>query len=190
MPATGEFVSSLGLLRSHGWPLPPHASWRVFPGERRQLRALRRWLAGLLPECPAREDVECVATELGSNAILHTASGQGGCFAAGIVRIAAVVRVAVADGGAPCGPRLISDPFAEHGRGLLVVRGLSAKMGVCGGLRGRLLWADVPWAEPETAKPCLLAAGRHHADGSGPGDVAPQHMRPPVRQGATARLTA
>jgi len=41
----------------------------VFPGEERQLAVLRRWLATLLPACPARDDVILVATELASNAI-------------------------------------------------------------------------------------------------------------------------
>jgi hypothetical protein len=34
---------------------------------------LRRWLESVLPDRPARDDVACVATELGSNAIRHTA---------------------------------------------------------------------------------------------------------------------
>ena len=29
---------------------------RAFPGEERQLSLLRRWIASLLPECPARDD--------------------------------------------------------------------------------------------------------------------------------------
>src|SRR6266699_500533 len=41
----------------------------LFPGEVCQLRAVRRWLESLLPVCPPRDDVMCVATELGTNAI-------------------------------------------------------------------------------------------------------------------------
>ena len=53
--------------------------WRqVVRGEERQFAVLRQWLASLLPECPARDDVACVVTELGANAIRHTASGRGG----------------------------------------------------------------------------------------------------------------
>src|SRR5690348_17204103 len=63
-------------------PVPVDARrWRqMFSGEERQLGLMRRWLAACLPECPARDDVVSVATELGSNAILHTASGRGGWF--------------------------------------------------------------------------------------------------------------
>jgi hypothetical protein len=125
------------------------ARWRrVFPGDERQLGVLRRWLASVLPECPARDGIISVATELGSNALLHTASGHGGLFAVEITWSGSVVRVAVADGGSPAEPHVIDDPAAEHGRGLLLVRGLSARTGVTSDHRGRLVWADVAWDGP------------------------------------------
>lgn len=107
--------------------------------------ALRRWLESVLPDCPERYDVACVATELGTNAVRHTTSGQGGVFVVEISCYSRVVRVAVTDGGAPGEPRMIDDPAGEHGRGLQVVRGLSVRTGVCGDKQGRLVWADVPW---------------------------------------------
>ncbi len=120
--------------------------WRqVFKGEESQLGVLRRWLATLLPECPARDDVISVATELGSNALRHTASGRGGRFGVEITWDRSAVRVAVADAGGPAEPRVIEDPAAEDGRGLLLVRGLSVRTGVVGDHRGRLIWADIPW---------------------------------------------
>jgi hypothetical protein len=127
---------------------------RVFPGEGSQLGVLRRWLESLLPEGPARDDATFVANELGSNAIVHTASGRGGWFAVEITWHQAVVRVAVADCGAPGGPRMIDDPAGEHGRGLLVVRSLSVRTGVCGDHRGRLVWADVPWGDSGLSPGC------------------------------------
>jgi serine/threonine-protein kinase RsbW len=139
---------------------------RVFPGEERELRLMRRWLATLLPVCPARGDVAAVATELASNAIRHTASGRSGWFSVEITWHRPAVRVAVTDCGARGGPRVIDDPAGEHGRGLLVVRGLSARSGVCGDERGRMVWADVLWgddagaAEPGTPQDCYEAAIR------------------------------
>lgn len=128
---------------------PPELRWRRwFPGEERQLGVLREWLASLLPECPARDDVTSVASELGANAIRHTASGRGGWFGAEVTWYGLVVRVAVADAGAPTGPRVIDDPAAEHGRGLLIVRGLAVRTGTCGDQRGRLVWAEIPWTGP------------------------------------------
>jgi anti-sigma regulatory factor (Ser/Thr protein kinase) len=132
--------------------LVPGLRWRlVLPGEERQLRTVRRWLAALLPECPARDDVTTVATELATNSIKFTASGRGGWFAVEIAWLEPVVRVTVADGGGPTEPRVIDDPAGEHGRGLLLVRGLSLRTGVHGDARGRLVWADVRWNGPGQA---------------------------------------
>jgi anti-sigma regulatory factor (Ser/Thr protein kinase) len=140
--------------RSLPSPLAPNWRWRrVFPGHRQELSELRRWLRSLLPECPARDDVLSVANELASNAIQHTASGRDGWFAVEVTWPGQVVRVAVADEGAPDGPRIAGTPTDEHGRGLVVVAGLSAQTGVCGGLRGRLVWAEVPWEDAGAPAP-------------------------------------
>jgi Histidine kinase-like ATPase domain len=117
----------------------------VFRGEVRELSALRRWLVSLLPDCPARDDVLSVATELGSNAIEHTASGHGGWFAVEVTWHPSVVQVAVADAGGSADPQVIDDPAAERGRGLLLVRGLSVRTGFTGDQRGRLVWAHIAW---------------------------------------------
>jgi anti-sigma regulatory factor (Ser/Thr protein kinase) len=140
----------------HPPELLPGLRWRrLFPGEERQLAVLRRWLESLLPPCPARDDVLMVASELSANAIKFTVSGRGGWFAVEVAWWGSVVRVAVADSGGPSQPQVIDDPAREHGRGLLLVRGLSVRMGVCGDQRGRLSWADVAWEDvsTETATP-------------------------------------
>jgi hypothetical protein len=125
----------------------PHLKWRrEFPGDGRQLGELRRWLAGLLPGCAARDDVLTVSVELATNAIKFSSSGQGGRFAVEIIWFGRTVRVAVADGGGPAAPHLIDDPMGDHGRGLVMVRALSSRIGVCGDQRGRLVWAEVAWA--------------------------------------------
>jgi anti-sigma regulatory factor (Ser/Thr protein kinase) len=158
MPTSSEADGQRGSWSSLPPPLAQHWRWRrEFPGHQRELSEVRRWLRSLLPECPARDDVIGVASELASNAIQHTASGRGGWFAVELTWPGPAVRVAVADGGAPDGPRTIDDPDSEHGRGLLVVTGLSARTGVCGDSRGRLVWADVPWADAGAPVP---GAGR------------------------------
>jgi anti-sigma regulatory factor (Ser/Thr protein kinase) len=132
--------------------------WRkVFPGEEQQISALRRWLTGLLPECPARDDVVTVAVELATNAVKFTASGQGGSLGVEIAWSGSIVRVGVADDGAPDGPHLIEDPLSEHGRGLMIVRALSLRAGVDGDHRGRLAWADIAWTAGEPIPPQPVA---------------------------------
>jgi hypothetical protein len=135
----------------------------------------------------------CVATELGSNALRHTASGCGGRFAVEIVWDAVTVHVAVYDGGAPSGPRLVNDPGQEDGRGLLLVRGLTRAYGVCGDERGRLVWADVPWAEPEAAALSCPVAGigaAGHMLGGSPTEVAGWLGRPILPGGLAGRDAA
>lgn len=153
--------------------LVPGMRWRrVFPGEERQLRILRRWLASLLGESSARDDLATVATELASNTIRHTASGRGGWFAVEIAWHDPVMRVTVADSGASTEPQVIEDPTAEHGRGLLLVRGLSLRTGVCGDQRGRLVWADVRW---DGAVPAVAAAGDPYEAAIRDGEAALAH---------------
>jgi hypothetical protein len=124
--------------------LPAPLRWRrVFPGREAEVRELRHWLGGLLPETRYRDDVITVAVELATNATKWTASRRGGCFTAEITWNGRVVRVAVADGGAPTEPHLVDDPMSDHGRGLLMVRALSARVGVCGDQRGRRVWAEI-----------------------------------------------
>jgi anti-sigma regulatory factor (Ser/Thr protein kinase) len=135
-------------------PLAPGSGRRqVFAGQERELGELRQWLAGLLPDCPARDDVVSVATELGTNAVRHTATGRGGWFTVQIHWHRAKVRVAVGDDGAPSGPRVIDDPLGERGRGLLMVRALATHVGVSGDRYGRLVWADIPWPDQPRAEP-------------------------------------
>ena len=119
----------------------PAPRWRrVFPGRDDQVREVRRWLAGLLPGAPERDDMVVVAVELVTNAIRHTASGRGGLVMVEVTWRGPVLRVAVADDGAAEGPRLAAGPggLGEGGRGLHLVRALTDSTGVCGDHRGRL----------------------------------------------------
>jgi len=139
----------------------PGLSWqRIFPGEAQQVAALRRWITSLLPDCPARGDLVLVASELASNAIRHTASGQGGTFAVEVTWGGGAVLVAVDDAGAPGEPRVVDDPAAEGGRGLLVVRELSARMSVSGTGTGRQVRAEIPWHDPAEAATGRAYLGR------------------------------
>jgi hypothetical protein len=141
---------------------------------------LRRWLASLLPDCPARDDLLTVASEYGANAVVHTASGRGGWFAVEITWYGPVVRVAVADGGAPAGPRIIDDPMGERGRGLVVARALAVRTGAYGDHRGRLVWADIPWAGPGAAAPGPAQDPYEDAISDGQADLAGRFVGVPA----------
>ncbi len=127
-------------------PRQTELRWRrVFPGDERAIGALRHWLASLLPECAARDDVVAVSVELATNAVKFASSAHGGWFAVEITWHGQTVRVAVADGGGPTVPHVVDDPMGDHGRGLVMVRALARRTGVSGDERGRLVWAEVPW---------------------------------------------
>jgi serine/threonine-protein kinase RsbW len=119
---------------------------RNFPGEARQVSVMRQWLRSVLPECPAQDDVLFVASELATNAVQHTRTGQDGWFGVEVVlHDRETILVAVADGGGPGTPAIADEAHREHGRGLRVVRALSACDGYCGGEEGRRVWAEIPW---------------------------------------------
>jgi serine/threonine-protein kinase RsbW len=166
MPATSRMPDAGRSVPGTGVPAPGQSWRRVFPGDERQLRELRLWLAGVLPDAPERDDVVSVASELSANAIKHTASGHGGAFAVEVVwqRQPGTVWLAVADGGAPQEPHEVDDPMGEHGRGLILVHGLSARTGTAGDEHSRVVWAEIPW---EAAQEAPAAAAARAQAGSG-----------------------
>jgi serine/threonine-protein kinase RsbW len=144
---------------------------RDFRGQESELRQLRRWLTALLPGCPARDDLISVAVELGTNAIQHTSSGQGGWFTVEVTWRGAVARIDVTDDGAPCGPQITDDPMSDCGRGLIIVRALSESCGVRGGPSGRTVWAELAWAPqpvPEPATPPAALPNGHPSQNGHP----------------------
>jgi hypothetical protein len=46
---------------------------------------------------------------------------------------------------------VIDDPDGERGRGLLLVQALSVRTGFVGDQRGRLVWAQIAWTDPNGA---------------------------------------
>ena len=90
-----------------------------------------------------------VAVELATNAVRHTASGSGGRFVVEVTQWMRMTRVAVYDAGSLKSPRVTENLLSEDGRGLLMVNAPSARMGVGGNARGRVVWADIPWTESE-----------------------------------------
>jgi hypothetical protein len=53
-------------------------------------------------------------------------------------------------------PDLANPALPEHGRGLRLVAALAARAGVVGDHRGRLVWADVRWADDTPDQPGVL----------------------------------
>lgn len=123
---------------------------RTFPGDPRQVRQARAFVASALATCPARETLLTCVSELAANAIEHTASGRGGTFTVEVRQPRdGVALVAVADDGAATTPVVTAaDGLAEGGRGLALVAACSSRWGFRDGARGRTVWAEVTWPVP------------------------------------------
>lgn len=91
--------------------------------------------------------VELVVSELCTNAVEHTASGdEGGHFVLELETHPEHVRVSVVDLGAPTPPAISDEPAsadAVSGRGLLIVAAVSKAWGTESVRVGRRVWADV-----------------------------------------------
>lgn len=86
--------------------------------------------AALGRDHPLYDDVVLLTSELATNAILHTRSGDGGSFTVSVFSSDTVVRVYVADGGSdgpPCVCR--TGTRATTGRGLPLIEALSHRWG-------------------------------------------------------------
>jgi serine/threonine-protein kinase RsbW len=125
-------------------PAAPPATGRVFPGGTGQVREARRFLAGVLDGCPAGDDALLCASELATNAVLHSRSGRpGGRFSVCAALRAGSVRVAVADEGGPWGQERDGD--GQSGRGLLIVGELASRWGREDGAGRRTMWFEMDW---------------------------------------------
>ena len=122
----------------------PPVTARVFAGDAGQVRAARRFLAGLLDGCPATGDALLCVSELATNAVLHSRSGgPGGRFTVRATRQAGSVRVEVVDEGGPWGHERDGD--GQSGRGLLIVGELASRWGREDGAGRRTMWFELDW---------------------------------------------
>ena len=124
---------------------------RHFRGGSDQVVEVRHWLEDLLPDCPARADVVLLASELCTNAIVHSRSGEaGGQFSVDIDWAPTLIRVVIGDQGSAKAPAIAARtgdaaPLDESGRGLLLVDDLADDWGTVSYPNRRWVWADVQW---------------------------------------------
>jgi anti-sigma regulatory factor (Ser/Thr protein kinase) len=117
---------------------------RVFPGSPDQVHHARDFVARALAGFPAVDDAVLLASEVVTNAVVHTASGDGGAFAVMVCRDGNRARIAVRDGGADKVP--VTRPVnrgGESGLGLGLVDVLADRWGHDGDARGRVVWFEV-----------------------------------------------
>ncbi|MFI6335903.1 ATP-binding protein [Streptomyces sp. NPDC050535] len=101
------------------------------PGFPEEVSRARRWTRDILRGSPLAEDAEVIVSELSTNAILHTASGQeSGSFHLALAVSAQVVALSVTDGGGNGNAPKVEhqDEDAEHGRGLGMVSAIAHRV--------------------------------------------------------------
>jgi anti-sigma regulatory factor (Ser/Thr protein kinase) len=132
--------------RATGTAAAPVITWaRTFPAVPAQVREARRFLAGLLDGGPAAGDALICLSELASNAVAHSRSGQpGGTFTVRVRRAAQRLRVEVCDQGGPWHSPGHPSTDEPSGRGLLIVAQLASRWGCEGHSHtGWTVWFEV-----------------------------------------------
>jgi anti-sigma regulatory factor (Ser/Thr protein kinase) len=99
-----------------------------------------------MQDCPRADDVILCASELATNAALHSRSRlPGGIFTVrATVRPRVHARVEVEDNGGPWNQAMI-DPTRHHG--LDIVRAVADEWGIDGDHTPRTIWARFDWPD-------------------------------------------
>ena len=126
---------------------PPAITFeRTYPGTADQPARVRADLAEIVRDCPIADELVLLASELATNAILHSRSGhRGGMF---IVHAALYAGdyawVEVVDQGGAWAAGAHDD---EHGRGLSIVASLAGdgNWGIEGNQSSRIAWFRLDW---------------------------------------------
>ena len=138
-----------------------HIWTHILPGHLDSVRIVRRWIEAILDHTPVdacgTDRAIYAASELTTNALVHTASGQpGGTVGLQLLLGTSRLRVEVTDEGGPGQPIIRTpSPEAEHGRGLWLVKLQCEHLSCHGDKHGHTVCADLQWRQP---KPGEVAA--------------------------------
>jgi anti-sigma regulatory factor (Ser/Thr protein kinase) len=127
---------------------------REFRGHADQVAAARRFVASAIHAGgPARDVSRLLVSEAATNALLHSASGDGGSFSVEYRISEDLLRVEVHDDGGPTGPqRRVHHLESMTGRGLELFDALSDRWGVDGGPAGRTIWFELDLASADARR--------------------------------------
>jgi anti-sigma regulatory factor (Ser/Thr protein kinase) len=124
---------------------------RTFRGEQEQVASARAFVKRIVGRCPVLDEVVLLTSELCTNTLLHTASGQGGSFEVTVHCAHDSVRVEVRDDGSKTVPAVRDlDEFSEDGRGLTLVDLIATRWGQSGDEFGRSVFFELCWGYPQT----------------------------------------
>jgi serine/threonine-protein kinase RsbW len=125
---------------------------RTFRGEQGQVASARDFVKRAVDGCPMLDEAVLLSSELCTNALLHTASGQGGSFDVTVFRGHDSLRVEVRDDGSENVPAIRGlDKFSEQGRGLALVDLIATRWGQNGDELGRSVFFELRWGHRQRA---------------------------------------
>ena len=147
---------------------------RSFAGQMSQAAAARRFVAGLLNGSPLADDAVTVTSELVTNALLHSRSGQpGGHLTVRVDHALDSVVIAVTDQGSCVEParlpqqRPVDGAWHERGRGLLIVCNVALRWEILSDERSTTVRAElaIGQAPPaSTGSEVVASSGRSAED--------------------------
>jgi serine/threonine-protein kinase RsbW len=117
-----------------------------FTGHPEQVARARHFVAAALAGCSAAADAELLTSELATNAVQHSATGDGGTFIVAISHAPGRVRVTVTDGGSATFPAVAAadGELVTSGRGLLLVDCMADYAGEASGPEpGGTVWFEL-----------------------------------------------
>jgi anti-sigma regulatory factor (Ser/Thr protein kinase) len=120
---------------------------RVMPGRPESASAARELARQVLGDAnPATETAMLLVSELVTNSVMHSKSGEpGGSVTVALCEGPASILIQVCDNGGSSEPRVSAMPGndAEHGYGLLLVDALADRWGTISSPEGRVTWCRV-----------------------------------------------
>ncbi len=123
---------------------------RRFPGRSDQVACARAFVRQVLGDCPALDEAVLLTSELCTNAVQHSESGNGGRFEVTVYRRPGSLRIEVRDEGSASTPvRMSADSCSGNGRGLEIVACLAHRWGQRGDEYGRCVYFELLWTNPE-----------------------------------------
>ncbi|MGW0657554.1 ATP-binding protein [Streptodolium elevatio] len=134
----------------------PEEGWYVqLPGVPESIPVAREFTRSSLKGCPNVDAIALVVTELATNAVLHSRSGQGGSVRVWLFPLGGGIAVFVYDDGPATGTTFDRGDIADYGRGLKIVEHFALRWGSAGDTPGsHLAWADMTWdVRPEVEFP-------------------------------------
>ena len=117
---------------------------RTFPGRADQIAHAREFTKRMLGLCPVADEAVLLVSELATNALAHTSTGDGGQFHVTICRNGTSLLIGVSDSGSDKTPAPGPlNPESETGRGLGLVELIAERWGYCGDQHGLTVWFEL-----------------------------------------------